>query len=396
MSTRPLPLQGIRVLDLGRIYQGPWCGLLLALAGAEVIKVEEPKGEPARGGQTGSTVPIALLNSNKQAITLDLKESRGRELFLQLARAADVVIENFGPGTMDRLGVGPDVLLEANPRLVYGAATGYGIDGPDRDLLAMDITIQAHGGIMSVTGFPENPPVKAGAAFVDFHGGTTLYAGVMTALFERERTGLGRVVDVAMIDTIYPTLTSNLTGYFRTGKAPRAGNGHGGAPLLPYNVYPCAGGGYVAIIGVTQAHWRNLCVAMERPELADDERFVTNAARFRNLEALDEAIGDWTRALERDDVVARLRTARVPAAAVRDVKEMVEDAHLHQRGAIQRIDHPSAGDLVVPHSPLRFRGTPLAPLTPSPDLGANNQAVFGEWLGLGEAEVADLAKDGVI
>jgi crotonobetainyl-CoA:carnitine CoA-transferase CaiB-like acyl-CoA transferase len=384
------------VLDLGRIYQGPWCGLLLALAGAEVVKVEEPKGEPARAGMTGSTIPLALLNSSKRAITLNLKKERGRELFLELVRLADVVIENFGPGTMERLGVGPDVLLEANPRLVYGAATGYGIDGPDRDLLAMDITMQAHGGIMSVTGFPENPPVKAGVAFLDFAGGTTLYAGVVTALYERERTGRGRVVDVAMIDTIYPVLTSNLTGYYRTGAAPRAGNGHGGAPLVPYNVYPCAGDGYVAIIVVTETHWRSLCGAMARPELADDERFSSNAMRFRNLEELDRLVADWARSLDRDEIVARLRAARIPCAAVRDVGEMVEDRHLHERGAIQRIDHPTAGEVVVPHSPLRFRGTPLAPLTASPDLGASNREVFGEWLGLADAELAALAADGVI
>jgi crotonobetainyl-CoA:carnitine CoA-transferase CaiB-like acyl-CoA transferase len=396
MSARPLPLQGIRVLDLGRIYQGPWCGLLLALAGAEVTKVEEPKGEPARAGQQGSTIPLALLNSNKRAITLNLKEARGRELFLELARSADVVIENFGPGTMDRLGVGPDVLLEANPRLIYGAATGYGIDGPDRDLLAMDITIQAHGGIMSVTGFPENPPVKAGVAFSDFHGGTTLYAGVVTALYERERTGRGRVVDVAMIDTIYPTLTSNLMGYYSTGKAPRAGNGHGGAPLVPYNVYPCAEDGYVAIIVVTQPQWRSLCQAMGQPKLADEERFASNGMRHRNLEALDRVVGDWTRSLHRDEVVRRLRTARVPAAAVRGVEEMVEDRHLHERGAIQRIEHPTVGEVVVPHSPLRFRDTPLAPLTPSADLGASNREVFGEWLGLADADIARLEADGVI
>jgi len=218
----------------------------------------------------------------------------------------------------------------------------------------------------------------------------------VTALYERERTGRGRVVDVAMIDTIYPVLTSNLTGYYRTGAAPRAGNGHGGAPLVPYNVYPCAGDGYVAIIVVTETHWRSLCGAMARPELADDERFSSNAMRFRNLEELDRLVADWARSLDRDEIVARLRAARIPCAAVRDVGEMVEDRHLHERGAIQRIDHPTAGEVVVPHSPLRFRGTPLAPLTASPDLGASNREVFGEWLGLADAELAALAADGVI
>jgi crotonobetainyl-CoA:carnitine CoA-transferase CaiB-like acyl-CoA transferase len=393
---RTLPLEGIRVLDLGRIYLGPWCGSLLALAGADVVKVEDPKGDPARGGSTGSTIPFAMLNSNKRAITLNLKSDRGRELFLSLVRDADVVIENFGPGTMDRLGLGAEVLLETNPRLVYGAATGYGIDGPDRDQLAMDITIQAHAAVMSVTGFPDHPPVKAGVAFTDFFGAINLYAGIVTALYERERTGVGRVVDVAMIDTIYPALTSNLAAYYRTGSAPRAGNGHGGAPALPYNVYPTADDGYIAIIVVTQPQWRQLCAAMGRPELADDDRFADNRRRYRNVVELDQIVEAWTRTLARQEVFERLREAKVPAARVRNVGEMVSDAHLHERGAIQRIDHPSLGDVVVPHSALRFRGTPLAPITPSPDLGASNSEVFGGWLGLDEADVERLHADGVI
>ena len=396
MSERPLPLTGVRVLDLGRIYLGPWCGALLALAGADVVKIEDVGGEPARGGGTGSPFPLAMLNSNKRAITLNLKSDRGRELFLELVRDADVVIENFGPGTMDRLGLSADVLLETNPRLVYGAATGYGIDGPDRDQLAMDITIQAHGGIMSVTGYPENPPVKAGAAFTDFLGAIHLYGGVVTALFERERTGLGRVVDVAMIDTIFPTLTSNLTAYHHTGVAPRAGNGHGGVPAVPYNVYPTADGGYVAIIIVTPGQWRQLCVAMEQPELADDVRFADNRSRYHNLAELDDTVRAWTTTLPRDELFARLRAAKVPVSRVRDVGEMVEDEHLHQRGAIVRMDHPSLGEIVVPHSALRFRGTPLAAVTPSPDLGEHNDEVYAERLGLDASEIATLRADGVI
>ncbi len=395
-SLRPLPLEGIRVLDLGRIYQGPWCGLLLALAGAEVIKIEEPAGEPARrGGTAGTTVPLALLNSNKAGITLNLKAARGRELLVELVRMADVVIENFAPGTMDELGVGPHVLLDANPRLVSGAATGYGIDGPDRDQLAMDITIQAHAGVMSVTGFPDQPPVKAGVAFVDFLGGTHLYAGVMTALFERTRTGRGRIVDVAMIDTVYPTLASNLSGFYRDGVAPRTGNGHGGGALSPYNVYPTTDG-YVALIVVTEDHWRALCQAMDAPELADDERFRSNGRRYRNLEELDRLVGRWSSGLGRAEVIERLRRYKVPVAAVRGVAEMVEDAHLHQRGAIRRIDHPHLGEVVVPNSPLRFRGSPLAPITPSPGLGEHNAAVYGGLLGLSDAEIARLSEDGVI
>lgn len=398
MSTdRPPPLSGIKVLDLGRVYQGPWCGLLLALAGAEVLKIEGPWGEPARqgAGPGRQTVPFAMLNSNKHDVTLNLKSERGRELFLRMVDHADVVVENFAPGTMDNLGIGPDRLLERNPGLIYGAATGYGVEGPDRDALAMDITVQAHMGVMSVTGFPGGPPVKAGVAFADFLGGTHLYAGVVTALFERERTGRGRIVDVAMADTVFPTLASNLSGYYRDGVAPRVGNGHGGAAVVPYNVYPAADG-HVAIIVITEQQWNHLCTAMDQPALAADERFASHRRRYRHAAELDDIIGRWTSARPREEVVAILKKARVPVAAVRGVDEVVGDPHLHERGAIQTVEHPEAGQLVVPHSPLRFRGTPLVPLRPSPPLGRDNEAVFCGELGLSKEELEELRAEGVI
>jgi CoA:oxalate CoA-transferase len=395
-ADRPPPLAGVRVLDLGRVYQGPWCGLLLALAGADVVKIEEPAGEPARRGAPpgGTTVPFAMLNSNKRDVTLNLKHERGRELFLRLVDDADIVVENFGPGTMERLGLGAEHLLVRNPRLIYGAATGYGIDGPDRDALAMDITIQAHAGVMSVTGFPDDPPVKAGVAFADFLGGTHLFAGVMTALYERERTGRGRIVDVAMIDTVFPTLASSLSGWYRDGVAPRTGNGHGGGALVPYNVYPTADG-HVALIVLTDGHWRSLCEAMGDPALADDERYRSNGRRYHRSAEVDRLVAAWMATRSRSEVVRLLQQARIPVAAVRDVGEVVDDPHLHQRGAVQRLDHPQLGPVVVPHSPLRFRETPPLPLDPSPTLGADNDAVYG-GLGLTPAELDDLRAQGVI
>jgi CoA:oxalate CoA-transferase len=390
------PLAGVRVLDLGRIYQGPWAGFLLAMAGADVVKLEPPGGEPARGreGQP-ATVPFAMLNPRKRSITLDLKSERGRQLFLGLASQVDVVLENFAPGVMDGLGVGADVLLAANPRLVYAAATGYGIDGPDRDRLAMDITVQAHTGVMSVTGFPDQPPVKAGVAFIDFLGGTHLYAGILTALFERERTGRGRVVDVAMVDTIYPTLASNLGSFYRDGSTPRTGNRHGGQSVAPYNVYP-ASDGFVAIIIITEDQWRRLTEAMGQPLLADDDRFRTNGRRVRNMEELDVVVSAWTGSLPRAEVMERCRQNRIPASPVRGVAEVVADEHLHQRGALQEIEHPELGLLTVPQTPIRFRGTEPPPLEPSAALGAHNDEVYGDWLGLDAAELEELRADRII
>ncbi|HZU75065.1 MAG TPA: CoA transferase [Acidimicrobiales bacterium] len=390
------PLAGVRVLDLGRIYQGPWAGLLMAMAGAEVVKVEPPGGEPARGrAGTDATVPFAMLNSNKSSITLDLKHRRGRQVLVDLASVADVLLENFAPGVMDGLGLGPDLLLEANPRLVYGSATGFGVDGPDRDRLAMDITVQAHAGVMSVTGFPEQPPVKAGVAFVDFLGGTHLYAGVVTALYERERTGRGRVVDVAMVDAVYPTLASNLSSHYQFGTTPRTGNRHGGQSLAPYNAYPTSDG-WVAIIVITEDQWRRLTTAMGRPELGEDERYLSNGRRVHRMDEVEALVQEWTAGLTRAEVLSLCRDNRVPASPVREVAEVVEDPHLHERGAIAHVNHPVLGDVVLPRSPIRYRGEALPDIRPSGALGADTDSVLRSWLGMDDAEVAQLRADGVI
>ncbi|HEY4773490.1 MAG TPA: CoA transferase, partial [Xanthobacteraceae bacterium] len=239
-----LPLAGLLVIDLGQIYAGPYCTFLMAMAGADIVKVEPPRtGENLRGRSShGEPLPFVLLNRNKRAVSLNLKDPRGRDLLIALARRADVLVENFAPGVLDRLGCGWRVLQAANPRLVYGSSTGYGLTGPKRDLLAMDLTVQAMSGVMSVTGFPEHPPVKAGPAFCDFAAGVHLFAGVLAALYERERTGLGRLVEVSMLEATLPTLSSNLAAWHASGgKAPpRTGNHHGSLAEAPYNVYPAA------------------------------------------------------------------------------------------------------------------------------------------------------------
>src|SRR5207302_4983457 len=224
-----------------------------------------------------TTFPIAMLNGNKRAITLNLKHERGRELLFQMAKKGDVLLENFAPGVMDRLGVGWSVLHAVNPRLVYASGSGYGLSGPDRDNLAMDLTVQAMGGLISVTGFPDGPPVKAGPAVVDFISGIHLYAATITALFERERTGVGRLVEVAMQEAAYATMTSQLQAYHETGKRPpRTGNSSHGR--VPINVYPTRDG-YVAMNLAVEEHWHNLLKAMGREDLRDDPRFADNAAR---------------------------------------------------------------------------------------------------------------------
>src|SRR6201996_8602385 len=236
------PLAGVIVLDFGQLYQGPYATMLMAKAGADVIKIEPPGGEPLRrrGIASGrdTTLPIAMLNANKRGVTVNLKYGAGKDLLKQLVARADVLLENFSPGTLDGLGVGYDVLKDINPRLIYATGTGFGISGPDRDNLAMDFTIQAASGIMSITGDPDGPPMKAGPTLVDFMGGIHLYGAVVTALLQRTATGQGQLVEVAMQETVYSSLASSYDYYFRTGKEPpRAGNRQAGLASAPYNTF---------------------------------------------------------------------------------------------------------------------------------------------------------------
>src|SRR5438309_903817 len=239
------PLEGMLVLDLGQIYNGPYCGLLLGFMGARVLKVEAPEGDIVRRRKRNvEPYPLVMLNSNKESVVLDLKHPDGKSLFLRLARQADVVVENFAVGVMDRLGLGWKVLQAENPRLVYAVGTGFGLTGPYRDLPAMDLTIQAMSGIMNATGYPDRPPVKAGPAVSDFLAGVHLFAGIVGALLYRERTGQGQLVEVAMLEASIMALASAL-GVFMAGDTsvpPRTGNRHPALAMAPYNVHePCDG-----------------------------------------------------------------------------------------------------------------------------------------------------------
>ena len=395
------PLDGITVIDLGQVYQGPYATFLMAKAGAEVIKVEPKRGEPGRSRaeiNEGAMLPFEMLNANKRSVTIDLKHEEGKKLLIDLVRTADVLLENFAPGTMDRLGVGWERLKAENPRLIYASGTGYGLSGPDRDGLAMDITIQAMSGMMSVTGMPDGPPVKCGPAVADFLGGTHLYAGILTALFDRGRTGRGRLVEVAMQDAVFCTLASSLGMMFGKDEAPanvRTGNRHSGLAIAPYNVYRTADG-YVAIINIQETHWQALLRIMGREDLRDDPRFATNAARVANMAETDALIEGWTSGHASAAIFELAKANRVPCAPVRDVPEVLVDPHMHERGMLEWVDHPRLGRTVLPNSPLRYHGTEQAPATPSPGLGEHNHAVLTERLGLSPDEIERLAGAGAI
>lgn len=392
------PLSGVTVIDLSHVYNGPYCTLLMALSGATVIKVEPHGGEHlrSRGDMGGAALPFAMLNSNKQAVTLNLKDERGRDLLRAMVRRADILIENFAPGVMDRLGLGAQALLDVNPRLIYGSSSGYGKSGPYRDYPAMDLVMQAMSGVISVTGFPDQPPVKSGPAVCDFSAGIHLYAAVMTALYERERTGRGRVVEVAMQDAIYASLASNLGMLHASGGAApaRTGNRHGGLGISPYNVYP-ASDGWMVVNAASDQHFRAILDVIGRTDLNGDPRYATRPARVAHMLEVDALLETWTTITPKDVAARLLLAAGVPCAPVRDLAEVVADPNMHARGSLQWVDHPDLGRVVLPHSPLRFEGDDRVPLKSSARLGADNAAVFGTWLGLSDVELQTLADDGV-
>jgi CoA:oxalate CoA-transferase len=397
-STRQ-PLAGLTVLDLSHVYNGPYATFLMAMSGATVIKIEPHTGEHlrSRGDMGGAALPFAMLNSNKKPITLDLKSEAGKRLFREMVAKADILVENFAPGVMARLGLGADALQEINPRLIYGSSSGYGKDGPYRDYPAMDLVMQAMCGVINSTGFPDQPPVKSGAALCDFFAGIHLFSAIMMALYRRERTGEGSVVEVSMQDATYCSLASNYGMLHARGDAApeRTGNRHGGLGVSPYNAYPTSDG-YVVINSPGDHHFRAILDVIGRPDLKDDPRLVTRSARVQNFELVDELLEGWTRGQTRDEAADKLLARAVPCAPVRNLREVMADRNMHARGSLQWVDHPELGRVPLPHTPLTFEGVPRPPLEPSLPLGACSEEIVTGWLGRTQEEFEALRAAGVV
>ncbi len=386
------PLKGVTVLDFGQVYNGPYCGFLLAQAGARVIKVESRVGEPlrTRAQASSASYPFAMLNGGKECITLNIKNLEGQELLKRLVNEVDVVLENFAPGTLDSYGLGSKDLCAINPKLIYAASTGYGDGGPYRDYLGMDITIQAMSGVMSITGEGEGPPLKAGAALCDFLGGIHLYGGIVSALYQRDRTGQGSVLDISMQDCVFPTLTTALGAYFLAGEQkPRTGNRHPALSAAPYNVYE-ASDGHVAMICIRDGHWRKLCDAMNLGELAEDERFIDMKARSSNMDELDELINQWTRGLTKDEIFKRTQQFGVICAPVQSLADVVSDAHMHERGTLHWVENKMLGKTVLMNTPLRFKNLQPPALEPVAELGHHTKEILTELLRLDFDEIEGL------
>jgi crotonobetainyl-CoA:carnitine CoA-transferase CaiB-like acyl-CoA transferase len=394
-AARDLPLKGIRVLDLGHVFQGPYATFLMAMAGAEVIKIEPPHGDMSRRRGRDGDYPFRALNGCKRGMVLNLKTERGRELLIEMARSADVLVENFAPAVMPRLGLGADVLMQANPRLIYASASGFGSTGPYADKLALDLTIQAMSGMMSTTGEKGGRPLKAGVPVADFMSGAHLYGAITTALYERERTGHGRVLEVSMLESLYATLLPSAGHVYASKTVPkRTGNRHVADSYVPFDTFETSDG-WVAIVAATDEHWLNLTDAMGRADLRDDEDLRRLAGRIARIDEVTDIIGAWTAALTRDEVTAACQKAHVPSAPLRNVNEVLDDPHLRARGFLTECVTP-AGTVALPNSPMRYAGSALRELEPPPALGEHTDQILAELCGLREAELAELHRHGIV
>src|SRR5512145_1169479 len=389
-------LTGMKVLDLSQFEAGPSCTEALAWMGADVVKVENPKsGDPGRTtlGTPGRDSNYFLqYNANKRSVAVNLKDPRGVELIKSLAKQADVMIENFAPGAVERLGLGPDVIRAINPGIVYCQVKGFGTGSPYEKSLAFDMIAQAAGGPISVTGEGDRPPVKPGPSFGDTGTGMLMAVSILGALYQRTRTGQGRRLQVAMQDAMIHYMRVPFSRTQQSGQAPRRnGSSRSNPALAPSALYPCKGGGpndyaYIFTSRANPDHWRRLLKAIEREDLIGDARYDTGPARGQRAAEVDELIATWTRQHSKEEVMKIIGDAGVPAGAVFDTLELMNEPSLAERGIMQTIQHPTTGAVKMPAWPVRFDGAPPR-VKPSPLLGEHTAEVLSGWLDMSPEDV---------
>ena len=391
-----LPLEGVRVIELAQIYAGPYCGLQLAHFGAEVIKIEPPgEGEFLRmrpPATRGANTNFLMLNPGKRSIALNLKEPRGRDLVMRLLEHADILVENYAAGALERLRLGYDELAAQFPRLIYASCKGYGSDSRWAQLGAMDFTVQAASGIIDMTGYADRPGVRATAALIDTSTGMHLVAGILAKLIERGRTGLGGRVEVAMLDVCIPAVNGMILAAMEGRTLPRLGNRHPSA--CPSNTYQAADG-EILIYCLTEDHWRRLARLMTRADLLEDARYRDHLSRYAIIEEVDGIVGGWAAHRTREELVETLIAHGIPCAPVRTIAEVAADPELAQRGLVR--DGEFDGQAIkVLGSAIKLSGV-VAGDEPTrvSQLGQDTAEVLG-GIGIGETEIQSLRQDGVI
>ncbi|MGH7906578.1 MAG: CaiB/BaiF CoA transferase family protein [Candidatus Binataceae bacterium] len=395
-------LAGVKVLDLTQFEAGTSCTQMLAWFGADVIKLEAPQhGDQGRAvfadRDDVDSFYFLLLNNNKRSITLNLKHERGRQLFIEMIKKVDILAENFSLGTLERFGLGYDRLREINPRLIYLTIKGFGTSGPYSRYKSFDMIAQAAGGSVSMTGFPDSPPLKPAFTIGDTGTGIHAVCGVLAAYIQRERTGRGQKVELAMQEAVLNLARVAMVSTYIDGKpAARVGNRSpvGGNQYC----YKCAPGGendYAIVFCSSREMWRQLWRTIGRPELNDDPRFATASARNENADTLDAIIGEWTARHTKHEVMRILGEAGVASGAVLDSVELLNDPHLKARDMIVNIKHPTRGDVAMPACPVHLEDSP-AELRCAPLLGQHNEEVYGQYFGLNSQQIAELKRDGVI
>jgi crotonobetainyl-CoA:carnitine CoA-transferase CaiB-like acyl-CoA transferase len=392
------PLDGITVVDFTRVLSGPYCTMILSDLGARVIKIEHPVrgddtrhwGPPFIGQESAYFLSI---NRNKESLTLDFKHPEGKRVLDALLPRADVVVENFRPGTLEAARLDGPTLLERHPRLVYCSISGYGHTGPRREEAGYDAVIQAEGGLMSVTGDADGPSYRLGVAISDIVAGMFAAHGVVAALFAREKSGVGQIVDIGMLDATAALLTYQAGNYFTTGETPRRlGNRH--PTIVPYEVFDTSDGEIVIAVG-NDPIWLRFCEAAELPELGADERFATNRGRVSHYAELRPVLDRAFKARTRQDWLRALREAGIPCGSVRDVAEVLKDPQLKERAMIAELHHPTVGPINVMGSAIKLSATPPAIRTPPPTLGQHREAILSE-LGYDRQSILALETAGVI
>jgi crotonobetainyl-CoA:carnitine CoA-transferase CaiB-like acyl-CoA transferase len=395
----PKPLDGVKVLDLTRVLAGPYCTMLLADMGADVVKVERPgAGDDTRAYGppflNGESAYFLSINRNKRSLTLNFKHHQGLQVLRQLLEAADVVVENFRPGTMESFGLGYAAVQPLNPRLIFCSISGYGHTGPDTELPGYDLIIQGEGGIASLTGDPNGPPYKVGSSQADIIAGMMGFQGILLALLARAQTGEGQKVDIGMLDCQVAMLTYQAGIYFATGETPtRMGNQH--PTITPYETYRCQDG-YINLACGNDSMWRRFCKAIGQEAWAEDSRFRTNADRVQHRRQLGALLEPVMLQRTAQVWIETLRAYGIPCGRIQSVRDVCDSAQIQARDMVVPLNHPKAGTIRVTGVPVKLSATPGAVTAPPPLLGEHTAQVLTDWLHLSAAAVEDLRKAGAV